>query len=698
MSDQQQQQQQQQVDEEVNNNGEQGQTIPSSNMTQPQNQQMGGQQMFMPMYGPPAMGQFGPGGMPPPHFGMMYGYNMYPPQMPQGAFPPQQQQQHSSQAQQPHQGTNMNMAGSGGPNQIQPAGHIQQGISSGQSGENESGNPDPGPMSWAQRVRDHTDDEGENLAQQQQQQLMQQRQQQQEQLQEQQNNGVPRSNASAWSTAVKKRAKQFAEAQKCFLVAQNYSINPIMYILMMNPALDPSIQNMVMANQKLPEGYELLQMTLDYLKVIMMAPYLCWVNPEHPQFRPLKKYFVIQCVDEMEVFRTLRRVSWMPDSTKTEEVLTKAFEEHAGYGHVILFFIIPSLRKVVGVAELLSPVLSSDGERFVQLRWLFVRDIPYHSLKSYGMLDYTILRGMDQERQAERRTEAEGEGDGDGDGEGDEVDIHHRDEGFEEEQEQEEVPSAETAADAPEGVGHEGNGDVDEGKGKEEDGEDNDEEKEGAGDEQQQGFIGPKLYDVPIRKGTSAFDTVIRLKFNGGILLDFEEYMKAEEEQRAPNPRNLICGGPRHRPSVQRGRGMNRFGSSRGRGRGGMYNSGNGSNSGGAGGDVGNGAGSKRGRGRGRGRGSGRGFDDRGSGRYGSGRGHARDDRDGGRGRRSSQGDLRRGNARKVEGSEGVQTLHSKYAFEIQHKKTNKGSKKNLASATSSPETATEVVDKEESP
>mmetsp|Transcript_16367 Transcript_16367/g.35681 ORF Transcript_16367/g.35681 Transcript_16367/m.35681 type:complete len:195 (+) Transcript_16367:167-751(+) len=159
-----------------------------------------------------------------------------------------------------------------------------------------------------------------------------------------------------------------------------------------------------------------------------------------------------------------------------------------------------------------------------------------------------------------------------------------------------------------------------------------------------------------------------RFKRNGGILLDFQEYMRAEHEGRQPLAENLMCGGPRQKLQTHHSTGGRGRGGARGSGgsgrfpqRGGRGGSSRGSFAAGSGGSHHTQGGTERGgRGRGRGRG-GRGAA--------TARGGSDSDPKGRGGSVVGTRDGRTKVNRKVEGSDGSMTLKGQFQFEIQKKK-----------------------------
>jgi len=511
---------------------------------------------------------------------------------------------------------------------------------------------------------------------------------------------------------VKTSARMFAAAKDAFMWSHQYHMNPFSVVC---SQIDPAYHSLVFSGQPLPAGMELYDLTCKHLRTICNFGFLAFVNDDDAQLpQGIRKHFVVECANEMEVFQAIKRMAWVPDSPETEAKLTNAYAETIGVGHLFIFFKIPGLRKLSAVAQVVSPVITESAEHFVQLRWFFVRDIPIHNLKSVNFLNNPDIphesRHQAAQSQAASSTEDEVEKD-------QSVVTNGT---LETSESSEGAADKDTAAAAPSG-----------------------ESAEKKADSPQ--TENPKFYAVSTHAGNFALETMQRFKLNGGILLDFQEYLFAEQTGKAPRQSMLICGGPRPRTTTgpTRGRGRNLRFNGGGRGRGGQrgqggsrntsnnnnshnnnsHNNNNNNSSSSSSNNNNNNNNtapataaantsnsnneasnsnqvhenkSRGGRGRGRGRSTRGGLDERRGGNSSRGRentGGAREGREGGRGRdRDREGGARTGgnsnentraprpSSRKVEGSDGAQTLRSQYQFEVQVKK-GKGPKKPVASS-----------------
>jgi len=620
-----------------------------------------------PMYASHPGGDFGGAGYAPAPFGMAM---MYQQQAPMVMFPghaPMVQHQRPPVA-------HPENASSATPSQDQGANSQSQQAPQAQSSEGAARSAPEGDKSWAQIARDPDQAEDEETAQKEAgTQEVQHQSQNQNQGHGQQGQGSSRAvvnNADHrnWSQQVKDSAKQFTYAQHIFAAAQQS--NPFVY-LSMAMQVPQEIHNMMMQGLPLPPDFEPYELAARHLRTICSLNFLMFVNLEPQQLPRTREYFVVQCENEMEVFQYIKRSTWTISSEAAAGELEAAYGQVSGVGLVLLLFIIPSLRKLVGVAEVASNVIKMEGsdESCVQLRWIFIRDIPIYHLKQVDFLNNPNFRRSQQQHARDSAAETAGEG---------------AESATEQNAEKETSTTEESVTKVAEG---EGESETSAGKAETTDATETMNGTEAPAEaseskENRKAFFGPSFYSVPTTAGNFAYDVIARFKLNGGILLDFGEYALAEQQGRAPLPENLTCGGPRQRPVMSSsrggrgGRGMSRFNSRGGRGgRGGNSNHG-----GSRGGNFSNAGGASEQRqrgGRGRGRG-GRG------GMYGDNEavGNTRDgERRQGRGR----GRGGRPQTRKVEGSDGQQMLRSQYTYEIQHKK---GGKPRGKAGSTSEETA----------
>jgi len=432
-----------------------------------------------------------------------------------------------------------------------------------QGSDNKEAAPD-GKPSWAQIARDPTQPDAPLLKP-------------DEQVVRETNIATPR---KQWSFEVKDAARALQAGQQIFLWAAPQMLDPFFalihhhghqYVYQL-----PEIIEHLRYGTPLPDTLqpspvldELVSIA-KYLRLVCAHPYLAHINMNR-NFGNQFKFLVCCCKTELEIVQSIKTMSWVLDTTEEQELVDCAFGEMSGIGSAIILFTLPGLRKICGAAEVFSGSTGGEDEVFsVQIRWLFVRDIPMHNLKGANYLKnsghtYQVVEETTNEPHQPR------EG-------GNKSFVYERMDFNPEE------------------------------------------------------YDGVRFYGVEFSSGLSALETIMKMSKNGGILLDFPEYLAAEVEERPAA--NLLCGGPRARPSV-RGRGAARGG----RGRGGIKSS-----------FQPNNGGVTRGASRGA-----RGSNSRG------GRG---------RGGPSVAATSRPLSNRKVEASDGeLVTLNKQYQFQIKHKK-----------------------------